>query len=116
VETLQPSPVVLECSAQSGQVFEAGIEMIAERLMPVTLLSPAGGEQYSQGGMLSIQWAADVEEMIQVILELTVDDGRSWYLMLGDGSVEPGDAEYGRYSTRFATRTAPSPRFPATAW
>ncbi len=45
---------------------------------PITVLSPNGGETYTVGDTMHIRWEAD-ETTPLVMLEMSVDDGETWY-------------------------------------
>jgi hypothetical protein len=74
-------PIV--CSAASGEVFEAGFEVIRNSLQKVTLLSPLGGEKFAVGQIMPIAFRNDTVSLSQVYLKLSVDNGRNYHNFSG---------------------------------
>jgi hypothetical protein len=80
-DTLLP----ISCSAASGDVFEAGFEVIQNFLKPVTLLSPLGGKTqvFAVGQQLPIQFRNDTLTISQMFIQLSVDGGRTYINFTG---------------------------------
>jgi hypothetical protein len=65
-------------AAASGDVFEAGFEVIQNLLTPITLVSPAGGERYTPGQSVRIRWSDDSVQVGMVMIYVSIDDGENW--------------------------------------
>jgi len=65
----------IACSAQSGDVFEAGFETIENRLSAVCLLSPLGGanQKFIAGQTMQIRWVSDTLQCNDLYIKLSVD-------------------------------------------
>ena len=80
-DTLLP----VSCSAASGDVFEAGIEVMQNFLKPVTLLWPLGGanQSFAQGQTIQIQFRNDTLQISQMYIEVSVDGARTFINIAG---------------------------------
>lgn len=88
----------IDCSG-SGDVFEAGIEIIgAGSTMPpqtIEVSSPAVDESYGTGQKLTIAWRAS-SDVSSVMLELSLDGGKT-FLSITDTQVARSDAAWGSF-------------------
>ena len=94
------SGIPIVCQAASGNVFEAGFEVMQNYLKSITLLSPLGGQKYSAGQTIQIQFRTDTMAISQVYLKLSVDNGRSYHNLTGNYGISrsASGAAWGTYS------------------
>jgi hypothetical protein len=88
----------IQCEGLNGSdVFEAGIEVLEHRGTAITLLSPNGGEQFAVGQQVEVRWYADTLRVLQLLIEVSVDNGESWTIVSGSGGIAyaPGSPDWG---------------------
>jgi hypothetical protein len=90
----------IAATASSGEVFEAGFEVMQNLLQSVTLVSPLGGQKYSVGQTVQIQFRMDTLARTQVYLKLSVDNGRTFQNFTGNYGINKADygATWGTYN------------------
>ncbi|MBD3241236.1 MAG: hypothetical protein GF331_11670 [Chitinivibrionales bacterium] len=66
-------------------------------VQPITLLAPVGGETYTAGGNLTIEWTAVQSQVSEVDLFLSTDEGEHWTLLNPSSSVSASAAEWGSF-------------------
>jgi len=97
-DTLLP----ISCSAASGDVFEAGFEVIQNFLKPVTLLSPLGGKNqvFAVGQQLPIQFRNDTLTISQMFIQLSVNGGQTYINFTGAYGIFMADmrSTWGNYA------------------
>jgi len=81
----------LDCSAPSGDVLEAGLEIIESFRYPIMLLSPAGGEKFAVGDKMMIAWRADLSQTSDVMVYLSVRGGQGWNPLTTGYGINPVD-------------------------
>jgi hypothetical protein len=91
--------IPIACSAASGDVFEAGFEVMQNFLKPVTLLAPLGGQIYSVGQVMPVQFRNDTVDISQMYIELSVD-GRTYINFTGNYGIFMSDmrSTWGNYN------------------
>jgi hypothetical protein len=55
---------------------------------PITVISPNGGDSFTIGSTMEIQWQGDPERVTAVVIELSPDDGENWVTISGSASIE----------------------------
>jgi hypothetical protein len=70
--------IPISCSAVSGDVFEAGFEVLQNDLKVVTLLSPLGGNTFTAGQSMQIKFCTDTVTLRQIFIELSVNNGLTY--------------------------------------
>jgi hypothetical protein len=92
--------IPISCSATSGDVFEAGIEVIQNQLSIVTLLSPLGGQTFSVGQAMQIRFCTDTFSVQQLLIDLSVNNGRTWNVTTSGYGITMKDfgASWGTYT------------------
>ncbi len=89
----------LSCSSELSDVFECGIEVIRTGGLAgpaAQVLAPNGGETYSVGQILTIQWRTNDQSMFDdAVVSISPNDGENWYDITGGGSVAMGEADWG---------------------
>jgi hypothetical protein len=88
------------CTAASGDVFEAGVEVIQNNIQVITLLSPLGGEQFKAGQTVPIKFTNDTTTLRQIYVDLSVDNGLSYHNVTGNYGIKIADygASWGTYN------------------
>ncbi len=61
------------------------------------LLSPNGGEVLTVGDTVTVRWAADTNRVSDVVLDVTADNGLSWYRVTGERVITTEDDEWGQW-------------------
>jgi hypothetical protein len=87
----------IDCSAPSGDVFEAGLELIQSRRAALTLIFPNGGDMVGTGGPSVIRWSADDRQVTNVMIHLSVDGGLSWVAVTDRYGIESTDENWGAF-------------------
>jgi hypothetical protein len=66
----------ISCSATAGDVFEAGFEVIQNRLSAICVLSPLGGnsQQFRVGQNMQVTWISDTVQTNVIFLMLAPDN------------------------------------------
>ena len=94
--------ISISCSATSGDVFEAGFEIIQNFLKPVTLLSPLGGtnQKFTVGQTLPVQFRNDTVTISQMFIELSINGGQSYINFTGNYGIPMADnrTTWGNYN------------------
>jgi hypothetical protein len=92
--------ISIACTAASGDVFEAGLEMMQEDLRQITLISPQGGQKYSVGQVLPIVFRNDTLTVRQMYVELSVDNGKNFMNFTGSYGIKMEDfgSSWGTYN------------------
>lgn len=89
----------LVCSSELSDVFECGIEVIRTGGLTgpaAQVLAPNGGETYSVGQTITIQWKTnDASIFNDAVVSISPNDGENWYDITAGGSVEMGHADWG---------------------
>lgn len=76
------------CEGLNGSdVMEGGIEVMENRNTSITLMSPNGGETWAAGQTVTLRWHADTLRMLQVLIELSVDDGDEYGAIIGQQGI-----------------------------
>ncbi len=70
--------LIIDCSAQTGDVFEAGMEVIAHELRPFTLYISERRPEYRSGDTIPIRWCADTSKISNITLEFSPNGGLTW--------------------------------------
>ncbi|MBD3239379.1 MAG: hypothetical protein GF331_02250, partial [Chitinivibrionales bacterium] len=88
---------IIAAKDNGNDVFEAAIEIIGgaptpPSVPPVTVVSPNGGETHSVGETLTITWEWDTSITGGVAAWISVDEGETWSILTGDGSIPSHDA------------------------
>ena len=96
----------IACSGSNGsEVFEAGFEVIRNQLIPITIMSPLGGEHFVVGQTIPIRFFTDTTQVAQLYVDLSVNAGRNWYPLanMQDGIMMINDrAGWGTYNWTIA--------------
>ena len=89
----------ITCTAQSGDVFEAGFEAIENRLAAVCLLWPLGGanQRFAIGQTIQVQWVCDTLQCNDLYIKLSVD-GRTYLQAAPRTSRIDNRAAWGNYA------------------
>ena len=88
----------ISCSGANGSdIFESGFEIMQNLLMPITMLSPIGGEKISVGQTMQIRWCTDTLQTNQVYVDFSAD-GRTYCQIGGPTGVKLVD-ERGTWGT-----------------
>ncbi len=88
-----------------GTEYRIGIRKVGDETVvdfsdnPITLAKPAnafkvigpnGGEVYTSGDTMQIEWWSDSTVVAGAIVSLSIDDGESWFSLSAESSVSPG--------------------------
>ncbi len=87
-------------NGSGNDAFVCGIEIIAvaEKQSPIVVTSPADGDTYRPGDTLHIRWQTHDPMIGGVVLELTVNEGESWEVIVPEGSIARGEAGWEDYA------------------
>lgn len=70
-------------------------EVVVSSSISVTLMSPAGGEEFAAGSEQMITWNSVATGAVK--LSYSVDNGKSWIPITADGTVKATDPEWEKY-------------------
>jgi hypothetical protein len=73
----------------------AACAVLAHAQQAITVLEPNGGETYSPGDTMHVRWEADT---MPVLVEVSVDQGETWYVILTGVSISPSSPHWGDYA------------------
>jgi hypothetical protein len=94
--------IPISCSAASGDVFEAGFEIIQNFIKPVTLLSPMGGtnQRFTVGQAIPVQFRNDTASISQMYIELSINGGQNYINFSGSYGIFMSDmrSTWGNYN------------------
>lgn len=68
---------------------------VAQSAIQVT--GPDGGETFHVGDVMTISWIADAAQVSDAVIEISPDDGESWYVINDSGAVYPTSSNWGAY-------------------
>ncbi len=66
-------------------------------LEAITLLEPDGGETYHVGDTMRIRWLADLQRISSGLLQISFNDGETYYAINTDSAIAPSDPAWGDY-------------------
>lgn len=90
-----PRQLTVFLNGDEGKVEET--YSVVENTVPITLLSPNGGETFAAGDKIEITWNADTSLINEVVVSLSVDGGKSWVLITGDQTVSAYSDQWPTY-------------------
>lgn len=64
----------------------------------ITVLSPNGGERLSVGDSLVVTWRCDTTQVNDVFVQMSTNDGESWFDLTVGGSIDTDDPRWGRFA------------------
>lgn len=74
---------------------DADVDFVS--VQPLTLISPVGGETFTAGEAMTIEWSAVQTRVNEVDLYFSFNDGESWLKLNGSSSVGVSDPGWGSY-------------------
>ena len=86
----------LHIGIEGGASALAGMEIFGIGQVPVSLLSPNGGESLSIGDTLHIRWKTD-ESVNSIGLQISIDSAKTWIPITRTRSVSLQDLNWGDY-------------------
>lgn len=69
----------------------------------IEVLSPNGGEEYTLGENLIVEWTCDETKVTDVIIEFSPDNGKSWTSLAPEGSIDMSSPDWGRLEVGLTT-------------
>lgn len=97
VGMLIEGPGIPETALPSSMLFHRSYSDPRRDESVLRLLSPNGGEVLTAGDTVTVRWAGDTNRVSEVVLDVTVDNGLTWYRVTGEGVVTTADDEWGQW-------------------
>jgi hypothetical protein len=86
------------CLTPSAEYVPTDIDVDFTALKAITILAPRGGETFSVGDTLVVRWNTIVNQVPEVLLQMSIDGGESWITLNPGGSISSADPSWGAFA------------------
>ncbi|MBD3242556.1 MAG: hypothetical protein GF331_18345 [Chitinivibrionales bacterium] len=83
---------------QSTAQFDNVIVTGATQQPAIVLVEPNGGETYRVGDTLHVRWQADLQRITSALLQVSFDEGETYYAINTDSAIEASGPDWGDYA------------------